>query len=61
MLSEFDKKNIGAIITQNMGDWFSAMLIRVIAKADLGNRRLLAKGFPDHVKAVNEWQGVKMD
>lgn len=32
---------------------FKADLIRTIAKADPGNRRLLARAFPDYVRAVS--------
>lgn len=34
---------------------FSNMLFDLLCKADLGNRRLIAKGFPDHVKAFEMW------
>jgi hypothetical protein len=54
MLCEFDKDNIGAIIYGH-GDWFTAQLIRLIAKADAQNKHLLAKGFPDEVAAVDAW------
>jgi len=60
MISEYDKHNIGAIIGENHGDWFTAQLLRLIAKADLHNRRQLAKGFPEEVRLVNEWQGIEI-
>lgn len=56
--SEYDREHLPDIIGKKEGDWFSAHLLRLIAKADLGNRRLLAKGFPEEVRAVNEWQGI---
>ena len=31
---------------------FASALIKTIAGADIGNRRLLARGFPDYVRAV---------
>ena len=54
MISEHDKENIGEILA-GYGDWFSADLIRLIAKADAQNRARLARVFPDHVQAYLDW------
>lgn len=54
-LTEYDRKNIGAIMGGH-GDWFTAQLLRLIAKADLHHRALLAKGFPEEVRLVKAWQ-----
>lgn len=53
-LSDFDKAKMGDILA-GMGDWFSAELLRLIAKADSENRELLRLGFPDHVLAYELW------
>ncbi len=37
---------------------FKSLLYQLIIKSDLSNRRLLSKGFPDEVQAVNEYTGV---
>lgn len=54
-MSNYDKQNIGNIICGE-GDWFTAKLIRVIRDADFSNRRLLFRGFPEEVHAVNIYQ-----
>ena len=36
-------------------DWFSAELLRLIAKADTENRERIRYGFPDHVEAYERW------
>lgn len=38
------------------GDWFTAMLLRLIAKADGDNREKLARGFPVEVEAVRVYK-----
>lgn len=53
-ISEYDKRNIGKIL-YGEGTWFSAHLIRLIAKADPHNRQLLQLVYPDHVKAYLEY------
>ncbi len=55
MLTEFDKRHIEDIIG-GYGDWFSAELLRLIAKADMQNRLRLAQAYPDHVQAFLEWR-----
>ena len=57
MLSQHDKDNLQSILCGE-GDWFTACLLRLIAKADLWNRHLLGEIYPDEVKLVNDFQGV---
>ncbi len=53
-ISDYDRANFGAIVAGH-GDWFTAQLIRLIAKADQSKRELLRKGFPDEVEAYEDW------
>lgn len=53
-LSSFDQDHIGDILA-GMGDWFSAQLMRLIAKADRENLARLELAFPDHVAAYRNW------
>lgn len=53
-LSPHDRENIDRIMG-GYGDWFSAQLIRLIAKADFENRARLRLAFPDHVEAYEKW------
>jgi len=55
-MTEFDKKNVDIILLGH-GDWFTAHLMRLIAKADEVNRFRLSTAFPEEVKAVTEHQG----
>lgn len=50
-LSQFDRENVVPIL-QGHGDWFTAQLMRLVLKADSGNRARLAKGFPEEVQLV---------
>lgn len=50
MISEYDKAHIPQIL-KGEGDWFTAHLLRLIAKADLENRARLHRAFPDVVDA----------
>lgn len=53
-MSPFDKENIAKIMDGH-GDWFTAQLLRLIAKADVANRERLCAGFPDEVEAFHQW------
>lgn len=53
-LSEFDKQNVGSILGGE-GTWFSADLLRLIARADISNRERLRGAYPDHVAAFENW------
>lgn len=56
-LSQFDRENVGPIL-QGHGDWFTAQLMRLVLKADICNRKLLARGFPEEVALVEEAWGL---
>ena len=53
-LSEFDREHMADIITGE-GDWFTAHLLRLIAKADLNNRARLRLAYPEEVEAYEQW------
>jgi hypothetical protein len=53
-ISEHDREHMDEIMS-GYGDWFSARLLRLIAKADIENRALLRQVFPDHVQTYEEW------
>lgn len=54
-LSQFDRENVNAIMQDPRKDWFTAQLMRLIAKADSHHRALLAKGFPEEVALVEQY------
>lgn len=54
-VSDFDKAHMTDIISGSFGDWFSADLLRLIAKADSENKARLKIAFPDHVQAYLNW------
>lgn len=59
MLSQHDKEHIGEILA-GYGDWFSADLIRLICKADGGNRGKLQSVYPEHVQAyLDYYNGIE--
>lgn len=53
--SAYDIAHMTNIIAGDFGDWFSAHLMRLIAKADSSNREQLRKVYPEHVKAYEDW------
>ena len=55
-LTQFDKDNIGDILVNPKHNWFTAKLLRLIAGADLDNRRKLSQVFPDEVSLINNYQ-----
>ena len=55
MFSEYDKQNVGELLA-GTGTWFNAHLLRLISKADSNNLELLRKGFPEQVKAVEDFR-----
>jgi len=57
-MSDYDKASIGEILAGD-GDWYTAHLIRLIAKADGNNLRKLARVYPDEVRTVLEFLGDK--
>lgn len=52
--SKFDIDNMENIIAGE-GDWFSADLLRLIAKADLANRERIRIVYPNHVVEYEKW------
>jgi len=56
MLSPYDKARFVDIL-HGEGDWFSAKLLRLIAKADAENREKLRLGFPEEVAFYENWTG----
>ena len=53
-LSEYDLQAFGDIVAGH-GDWFTAELIRLVAKADESNRSRLRLAFPVEVRAYEAW------
>lgn len=54
-LSQCDRDHVEQLLTDPECDWFGALLIRLIAKADGFNRRRLARVYPAHVQAYEAW------
>jgi hypothetical protein len=54
MLSNYDIEHVESILRGD-GDWFSAQLLRLIAKADDFNKERIRKGFPNHVALWEAW------
>jgi hypothetical protein len=55
VISSYDREHIGEILAGH-GDWFTAKLLRLIAKADFENRAKLRLGFPTEVQAYLDWR-----
>lgn len=55
-MSEYDKEHIGKILMGH-GDWFTAQLIRLIAKADPVNLIKLECEYYEEVQAVKQYRG----
>lgn len=53
-ISKHDREHIPEIL-KGYGDWFSAMLVRLINKADLNNKEILRSVYPEHVEAYDDW------
>ena len=54
LISDYDKAHIESILNGE-GDWFTAQLLRLVAKADTANRGRLHEAFPEVVDAYLEW------
>ncbi len=52
--SPHDRGRVGEILRGD-GDWYGAMLFRLIAKADRANLAILKKAYPVHVAAVEAY------
>ena len=57
-LSTYDLEHMDDIMAGH-GDWFSAQLLRLCAKADQINLARLDKTFPEHVMAYLDWHNGK--
>lgn len=55
MITPFDIAHMGDIVAGH-GDWFTAELLRLCAKADAQNLTKLRLAFPDEVDAYVKWQ-----
>jgi len=53
-ISEHDKNHVYEIL-KGHGDWFSADLLRLIAKADEENLAAIRRAFPFHVAVYEDW------
>lgn len=49
------KRDMEMAFNNKDADWFRAKLFRLIAKADLQNRELIRKGFPEEVAVYEAW------
>lgn len=54
MFSDYDRAHIGDLVAGD-GDWATAHLLRLIAKADAEHRARIALGFPEEVAAYEAW------
>ena len=54
MLSDYDRNRVAGILGGD-GDWFTAQLMRLTAKADQHHRYLLRLGFPEEVELVETY------
>ena len=53
-ISQYDIEHIDDIL-RGEGDWFSAQLLRLCAKADKNTLEQIRAGFPDHVQLWEKW------
>ena len=58
MISEFDKEHVDEIMVGE-GDWFTAQLLRLCAKADRRNLERIRQGFPEVVALFEKWQAFE--
>lgn len=54
-ISEYDREHMADILAGH-GDWFTAHLLRLIAKADALNRAKLRSVYTEEVEAFEEWE-----
>lgn len=55
-ISQHDREHMQELLA-GYGDWFSAHLLRLIAKCDKDNLETLRSVYPDHVEAYEQWKG----
>lgn len=53
--SQYDREHVGEIVGGH-GDWISAHILRLCAKADRVNLERIRLGFPEHVEAFETWR-----
>ena len=56
MVTDYDRTHMADIIAGRDGTWFTAYLLRLIAKADSVNRERLRIIYPDAVAAYEDWR-----
>lgn len=56
--SDYDRESIGAILGGE-GTWWSAVFMRLVAKSDPVHRARLARVFPEHVRLVEDYMGMR--
>jgi hypothetical protein len=59
-LSEYDRAHIGDLVAGH-GDWFTARVLQLCAKADDMNLERLRLGFPNEVAAYETWKAGPND
>ena len=57
-LSDYDKKNVKAIVENERADWFTAELMRLIARSDAYTRGRFRRRFPEEVALVERAFGL---
>lgn len=55
-----DRENIDRIMA-GYGDWYTAKLLRLIAKADVQNIEKLRRMYPEEVAAYEKWYANDRD
>lgn len=55
MISDYDRAHIDDIMWGH-GDWFTAQLLRLCAKADWINLEKIRLGFPEVVECYEKWR-----
>lgn len=56
MISDHDRKHMRDIVELGYGDWFTADLLRLMARAAPDHREALRRAFPEVFAAYEEWQ-----
>lgn len=56
MISDYDREHVRDLLMGH-GDWFTAQLLRLIAKADPENRVRLRHAFPEEVQLYEDYMG----
>ena len=63
MINDYDIENLKNILYDNLGDWYTADLLRflnrAIAKADVENRNILLRAWPAECITIYRYWGWK--